>query len=588
MRHLAIGLSVAAVSASGCGGGGTSEPEGGSSANGESPSGGTPDLLPDINEKALRLNLSTPGRVGFYIDYSERSTVGTHKFYVCRTHGTVGAVSVDYSTSGDAHAPVSGTLQWGHGEADIKSFTVDVTAKSAGEHRIVAQLLNPSGGAVLHFGEYTRAYGVIDDGTVAGDAEAVFFDMAAASNGSGTSASPYDNIYDAIANVGAKRYIYGRGTVTPDGTDTVTTGAVTIRVIRVPAGRTEEASRLYIRNWPGFTLTVDGGGATAVGGFYAQSGESFHTYRGIDFRNLDTSSTTSENGAVRYRYGGSAGINVELCTADNIDAGAGANNSAYALWGVNGAKIWRCTASNITIAGNLNHNGAGVQTYDGKNMSVQRCEFSQTLIGVYQKRLVALGDVSISVRFSLFDGCYVEYGISGSSGAAHSYTIVQGNVFKNIVDTGAILHLTSNAAAIGEKQWWCCNVFDTCGRGENAPVYFRLGNTPAIFNNIFTNCRGVWREIVDVSGSAIEYADYNHVHNISGVHYEVRAVDYADRAALVAAYPTLGQNDSSGDPLFTDANALDYTLEPGSPCIGAGVEGTDQGVHLTGVEVVGP
>ena len=46
----------------------------------------------------LNITLSTAGRVGFYVDYSELATTGTHIFYVARTHGTAGAVSVSYAS----------------------------------------------------------------------------------------------------------------------------------------------------------------------------------------------------------------------------------------------------------------------------------------------------------------------------------------------------------------------------------------------------------------------------------------------------------------------------------------------------------
>ena len=114
----------------------------------------------------LSLALSGPGRIGFYIDYSERTSPGEHVFYVCRTHGTEGAVGATYTSYGDAHMVVTGSVSWADGEADIKRFKINVPSKpSPGEHRIWVQLSDPTNGAVLHFGDYTRAYGVIDDGT---------------------------------------------------------------------------------------------------------------------------------------------------------------------------------------------------------------------------------------------------------------------------------------------------------------------------------------------------------------------------------------------------------------------------------------
>jgi hypothetical protein len=43
-------------------------------------------------------------------------------------------------------------------------------------------------------------------------------------------------------------------------------------------------------------------------------------------------------------------------------------------------------------------------------------------------------------------------------------------------------------------------------------------------------------------------------------------------------------NDTTGDPLFSDG-ALSLGLS--SPCLGTGVAGTDKGIYLTGVEIIG-
>ena len=58
------------------------------------------------NVYPLSISLTTAGRAGFYMDYSELSAAGTHKFYICRTHGTTGAVGATYTTSGDDHTVV--------------------------------------------------------------------------------------------------------------------------------------------------------------------------------------------------------------------------------------------------------------------------------------------------------------------------------------------------------------------------------------------------------------------------------------------------------------------------------------------------
>jgi hypothetical protein len=539
--------------------------------------------------------LDGAGRVGFYIDYSELTHTGEHVFYVARTHGSTGAVTVDYQSGGDDHVTVSGTLSWADQDLGIKKIIVYVPAKTDGDHRIWIRLSNPTGGLALQFGAtHTIAYGVIDDGTIAPDSDAVFCDADAATNGSGTQASPYNSIHDAISNVGSKRYVYLRGTHTMDGT--VRDGDGTNHdIIRVPATRSGEDTRVYVRNWPGYSITIQGDGvSTDQTAFWTGSasstggGESYCTYRGIDFLDLD-STNTSEQGGVYYEYGNSVGINIERCTARQFASHT--NMGGFLLWGVDGAKVWRCTVDDIAVSGNQeNANACGFQTYDGKNISVQRCRFSNLHAGIYHKRVATAGDVSTCARWNYFDDCEIEYGFSGASDAAHSYTIVQGNLFKGGASNDFLHYNTTNTAALGNGENWVFgNVWDGCGVGETAPVGRRIMFGVMILNNIMANCTGVWREQDDNSGVGgdIKYADYNHAYNISGTPYEWRATNYAT-AALLEAASGHEANATSGDPDFTDSANDDYTLGGLSNADGNGVDGTDHGIYLTGIEVVGP
>jgi len=537
------------------------------------------------NIVSVDIRIDSPGRLGFYIDYSERTEIGEHTFYVCRTHGTSGEVSVEFSTSGDPHTVASGTLTWADGDAGIKSFTVDVPDKTDGDHRIVAKLSNPTGGSLLHFGEtHTLAHGVIDDNSIAPDSAAVFFDADAVTNGNGTIASPYNNIYDAITNVGNKRYIYGKGTTVPDGTNKVGPYAIQIPGINVPASRTSESARLYIRNWPGFTCKIQGHATNDTYGIFARNNESYHTYRGIVFSDLV--SATTPNAGIWYHYGSSQSINVEKCSFDNIDGNE--NQGAVALYGVDGGKVWRCRTNNIKKLGDSgNENTAGFFTYDGKNISVQRCEFSNSNASVYHKRIGLEGDTSTAMRFCISNSVRVHYGRSGSSGAGHSYTVVQNNLFKG--QNSRLTHQTENELAPGGKHAWSNNVFDGVAWGENAAIQFQTANLAQIYNNIMINCQKVWAKFVSQPSILIEYADYNHEHGTvyTGQRYEYDAINYGTASALCEA-EGLACHDSQGDPLFVDVASNNYRLGADSPCIASGVGGTDKGIYLVGIEQIGP
>ena len=537
--------------------------------------------------------LSGAGRIGFYVDYSELSTTGMHNFYVCRTHGSTGAVSVRYQSGGDAHTRAQGTLAWADGDISIHRVQVAVPTKVAGAHRMHLQLSDPTGGAALQFGAtHTVAYGVIDDDTISSDA--VFFDAAAAAGGTGTQASPYNSIYDAIANVGAARHLYGSGTVRVDGTNTATPLGASVHCIAPPTSRTNESDRLYIEQWPGRAkFSVQGTGTRASGFLTTTAGQgSWITYRGIDFSNLGGVNAGFACG-IGYEYrAAAAGVNVELCQFENIDAASGSNTAGVLPWGLDGMKIWRSTANDIKVAGNARNNNSGgmVLTYDGKNLSIQRCRISNSAHGLMHKRIGSVGfDVSLNARFNHFIGNDANYSTASLTGGSHSYSIVQGNLFEGA--RGGIRHRTISRTNIGVKAgWWVGNAFDGCGFGETAAINTRMANGAIIASNIMYNCRKVWADQVnDSPGSDIEYANYNHEHGTTmpSQRYEWRGTNYLTAAALNAASGHEA-NSSTGDPGFRDANNGNYTLLGNSEAKRKGISGSDPGIYLTGIERIGP
>jgi len=562
---------------------------------------------------SMSLSLTTAGRLGFFIDYSELDDAGTHTFYVARTHGSTGAVSVAYATSGDGHTSVSGVLSWADEDMSIQSFTVAVTPAQLtnhqttlglGEHRIVARLSNPTNSAVLHFGtEETKAYGVIDNNVLASDANSVFYDSAA-TGGTGTQADPYDSIYTALSNIGSKRYLYGKGTTIPDGTNSVNPngGGGFVDCIILPTGRTSESDRLFIRNWSGNTWTITGGVATNKIGFYSDGGANFNvsnfiTFKGLAFLDLDSAgSTFAEGGGIGYFNSGGQSVNAELCTFNNINGST--NTAGFNAYAVSGSKVWRCTADNIQRAGdNTNQNTAMLLTYDGVNISVQRCEALNASKLVYHKRVASAFSVSTSVRFCKDSTPFgVLYGASGSSGVPHSYTIVQCNVFLPVA--GNNIGISHNAGAQGAngsnnggKHWWCNNVFYERGGGEQAAIHGRQMYNAVIFNNIMLDCRKVWADYTDSSatGPVMEYADFQLEFGttLTSQRYEYQGSNYSNASQLQAVRSDFAGNDEIQDPLFTNAGVGDFTLQAGSPALIGGVDGTQQGAYLSNFYTIG-
>lgn len=554
--------------------------------------------------------LSGPGRVGFYVDYSERSSAGFHTFYVCRTHGTTGAVTVEYETIGDAHQAVSGTLAWADGEADIKSFTAEVTAgdlsahdsAGLGEHRIVARLHTPGGGVVLHRGVYTRAYGVLDNATlIASDANAIFIDFDAVSNGTGTQASPFNNWFDARdqwidLNVGSsdfRRYIYMMGTAISDGTDLH--GATNVfdeEGHGAQAGNLDgnsDTDRLIIRNWPGQTCTVAGG--TGNAGFFLESACNYTTFRGISFDGLSTAGTTAQCYAFDYRHAAIAPT-FELITVNDLTTGANSDTAAIHMTGSpEGWNIWRCKFTNI-----VKENGTimqGIEQYDGGFGSLQRSELDDCTY--YQKDSPAspggVPNTGICIRFCIISSMIRLSGLG--TNVNNTYVIIQGNLLRNgTIENPALRYDSGNGGGVGDKQWIVGNVFADCGYGTSSTnpmmrVFNDEHDNFIIFNNIYYQGFGIWR--FDPTTRIYEYCNHNHEYSVGLANtylYNYQGGEYNTTSAMNTA-EGFEANHSTGDPLFTDLVNNDVSLGVGSPCLGSGVDGTNNGVFLTGVEALG-
>jgi len=100
----------------------------------------------------------TPGSLRFSVAaQSVQEGGGSATVTVQRTGGSSGAVSVQYASSdgsatgGSDYTPVSGTLNWGSGDAASKSFQVPILADGdvEGDETVSLTLSAPTGGATL-------------------------------------------------------------------------------------------------------------------------------------------------------------------------------------------------------------------------------------------------------------------------------------------------------------------------------------------------------------------------------------------------------------------------------------------------------
>ncbi len=106
----------------------------------------------------VTMNVLGPGTLQFSsATYSVSENGGTATISVTRTNGSLGAVSIDYTTSdgtasdGSDYTLSSGTLTWNNGDATAKAISVSITDDTNEESNETVNLTlsNPQGGATL-------------------------------------------------------------------------------------------------------------------------------------------------------------------------------------------------------------------------------------------------------------------------------------------------------------------------------------------------------------------------------------------------------------------------------------------------------
>lgn len=551
----------------------------------------------------LKVPLSGSGRLGFYVDYSELDNVGSHTFYVTRTHGSSGVVGCTWTAydSADGAQLSTGILSWEDGSLDILSLTVDIATKPAGDHRIYVILSNPEGGAALHHGDSTIAYGIIDDDTIA-TSNAIFIDANMDSNGNGTQNSPYNNWYSARdALKVSDRVIYIKGMLVPDDTDNLAMSESVkhLALKNTFEGRTTESQRLVIRSWPTFAGGVDGGGQTDVAGFACDgASSSTGTVRYISFRKLSATNLNNQDGGTVsgkcyfLRTRGFGSDVVEHFTAEHIHADglvSGAN-AAVAVWfseTCSHFKLWRWSVANTSHIAR-DYNLKTFLCFRTDNVSVQRCTIERTAGGLYEKEgFGGETKVGMSLRFNHLKGCQVRFSTQ-STQKIQDFHIVQNNIFDEVEGTLNFRPLrfdmsVENSSAT--KQHVSNNIFYKYDFSTYADV--NVSNTGfeglILYNNIHYKTKRPWR--LDEGVNSPEYIDYNH-YEFNGTTAPIfRYLSDSDIPLTDLINETsFDANTTSGDPIIDLEN---WQLDPSSPCYQEGVYGSNKGVYLLGIEKIG-
>jgi hypothetical protein len=547
---------------------------------------------------SMSLSLTTAGRLGFFIDYSELETVGTHNFYVTRTHGSQGAVGCTWTAydSADGAQLATGSLSWANHSLDVLSFQVPVTSKPAGDHRIYVLLSNPTGGAALHHGDSTIAYGIIDDDTIA-TSNAIFIDADAVTNGTGTQASPYNNWYSARdAVLTTTRVVYIKGLMVPDSTDD-DYASLTVKHLKLSStfeGRASESQRLVIRNWPNFVGGINGNGQDEVAGFLINSGESFtDSVEYITFKGLTITNLRNEAGgiifgrceAIRLLGGLSqpvGHVTGERLTISNLLSGS---NAATAVWyneQAHSLKMWGCTITNTLYANKDTLNLLAFETYGTPNCSIQNNFFSDTAGGIFEKEGLKSGvGIGMTVRFNVINSGQIYVSTQGGS-PLMDWHIFSHNILNSTKETSHSTPVNlrqSSTSFITTKTQIYNNVFYDYDYSSLGHITVGSAGYEGLimFNNMFHESDDAIR--IQPGTDAPEYWDYNFYQN----NVLTRQPRVANREfpqidlATLQSTSSYEQNAVTGNPVFVDVVNGNFTLAENSPAISGGLSGTTMG-----------
>lgn len=549
----------------------------------------------------VRLKLPGAGRLGFYIDYSELDDVGTHTFYVTRTHGSSGVVGCTWTAYDSINGSElgKGTLRWENESLDIKAFSVDVLEKPVGDSRIFVLLSDATGGAELHHGDNTVAYGIIEDGTLT-DENSLFIDAESKSNGDGSYEKPFNNWYSARDAVTlATRTIFIKGMMIPDGTDK--TGGSDTSCFLLTAnmgGRTSETQRLVIRNWPGFSGGIDGGGQNHCTGFFIDGRLSTNNLEYITFRNLNA--TRLDNSLRNHfshpcyflRTKGDSGSVVGKITAEkiNIDGIVSGANAAIASWfseNCSNLKMWRWNVANTSHVGK-EYELNTFECYRTDNVSIQRCTIERTAGGIYQKEgFVDEAKVGMSVRFNHLKGAYVRFSTQGNR-KAQDFSIVQSNIFDDAHRrhiSGPLRFDMNSTSSHTSSHVISNNIFYNYDFSTYADITF--GNYGyhgvVIYNNIHYKSKRPLTFNKGVSPAA--YIDFNHYEYSAGTPPTFRYLSRDDVSLKFLKDKTSFFENSSVGNLSIDKNT--WRVTNSSRIFNSGLNNTNKGIYLVGNERIG-
>ncbi len=216
------------------------------------------------------------------------------------------------------------------------------------------------------------------------------------------------------------------------------------------------------------------------------------------------------------------------------------------------------TLEGIILDGNLVSDHAIKNTATSSNsLTIDHCEIRNfNWISVAQDPAAPFD--SLIVRYSLLHHSDAGIYLRGNEAAnipALNYVHIYNSTFYNFENEGIRIDGFRPAGTFSKAIVSHITVNDC---GEDGLYFKGFDEAPIVKNSIFTNnTRGVRAK----SGADLNIANCDVWNNY---------IDYKDHA-----YP--GSGTISADPMFANSGEGDFTLLPGSPCIGTADDGTDMG-----------
>lgn len=234
---------------------------------------------------------------------------------------------------------------------------------------------------------------------------------------------------------------------------------------------------------------------------------------------------------------------------------------------------------------------AGIFVEDNSGIGITHCIFQNN------ERCVRLGNTEVSGPQSYLESCAFIRNSGPAIYASKKSFYAHDCVFAyNEFESGS---LTSNGHVADPAQEYRNCVYSCNSQAANLGHGKRMENSLFIHNStpsgtMYTGTNWSGMNTIDHCTFAFNICNYyssnwwDHMGDVrSSIFYPGDARDHVSgNQSVIDYFNSLGDGISGngniqGDPLFADADAMDYSLATGSPCIGSGEGGTDMGVDMT-------